>query len=100
MTIEIEHRPEGTKGGFYVERDGEIIAEMTYSKAGEEKIIIDHTWVDDSLRGQGVAGRLVERGVEFARAESLKVIPLCSYTKARIEKHEELQDVLDPGFKF
>ncbi|MEL6972611.1 MAG: N-acetyltransferase, partial [Bacteroidota bacterium] len=52
LPIEIEEQD--TKGRAFLKIDGALKAEMTYSKAGEELIIIDHTEVDDSLRGQGV----------------------------------------------
>jgi predicted GNAT family acetyltransferase len=41
------------KGRFFIEKDGEQRALMTYSKAGSEKIIIDHTEVDEIPAGAG-----------------------------------------------
>ena len=52
--LEIKHRENGAKGEFYVGEDGHHLAEMTYSWAGEDKFIIDHTHVEDELRGQNV----------------------------------------------
>jgi predicted GNAT family acetyltransferase len=48
MDIKIEHI--GSKGAFFVEENGKRIAEMTLSKAGDTRIIIDHTEVNDVLR--------------------------------------------------
>ena len=62
--LPISHGEGKNKGSWYVERDGERIAEMTYSKAGETRIIIDHTEVDPSLKGQGVGKALVLSAVE------------------------------------
>ena len=67
---------------------------MTYSKAGTSRIIIDHTGVPKALGGRGVGVALVQRAVEDARAAGLKIIPLCPFAKAQIEKHKEWQDVL------
>jgi uncharacterized protein len=92
--MEIKHETNDSKGAFYVEKDGARLAEMTYSKAGEGMIIIDHTQVDDSLRGEGVGKKLVEKGVGFARENDLKVLPLCPFAKAIIDKTPEFQDVL------
>ena len=50
---------------------------MTYSVAGERRIIIDHTDVSDELRGTGAGGRLVEAAVLWARAEKKLIVPLC-----------------------
>ena len=37
---------------------------------------------------------LVKRAVEDARRDGIKIIPLCPFAKAQIEKHPEWQDVL------
>lgn len=93
MSYEI-HREEGeTKGRYTVRLDGHE-AEMTYSRAGEHLIIIDHTGVPEGLRGRGVGEALVQRGVEDARAEGRKIVPLCPFAKAQIQRRPEWQDVL------
>ena len=91
--VKIEREEGSTKGRYFIRLDGHE-AEMTYSRAGEKTIIIDHTGVPDELGGRGIGGKLVRRGVEDARKEGKKIIPLCPFAKAYIEKHPELQDVL------
>jgi len=90
---EIE-REDGEHKGRYVIRFGGHEAEMTYSKAGASRVIIDHTGVPDALRGRGLAALLVERGVADARREGKTVIPLCAFAKAYIARRPALQDVL------
>ena len=92
-TFEITREDTDTKGRYVAVVDGHE-AEMTFSKAGAKTIIIDHTGVPDALRGQGVGEALVRRGVEDARADGVKIIPLCPFAKAQIERHPEWQDVL------
>jgi len=92
--MDIQHKSGETKGEFYLEENGEAKAKMTYSKLGNTQIIIDHTEVSDDLRGENVGKKLVEFGVDFARKHNLKVIPLCPFAKAIIERDESLQDVL------
>ena len=87
-------REDGETGGRYVVVVDGHEAEMTYSKAGTSRIIIDHTGVPRELAGRGVGVALVRRGVEDARAAGIKIIPLCPFAKAQIEKHKEWQDVL------
>lgn len=87
-------REDGPTGGRYLVTIDGHTAEMTYSKAGATRIIIDHTGVPDALRGKGAGQALVKRAVEDARAASIKIIPLCPFAKAQIEKHPEWQDVL------
>ncbi|MEZ4825178.1 MAG: GNAT family N-acetyltransferase [Bacteroidia bacterium] len=50
---------------------------MTYSRAGDHLVIIDHTEVSDQLRGQGAGKELVYALVAWARKNGLKVMPLC-----------------------
>ena len=91
--IVIEREDGPTKGRYVIRIDGHE-AEMTYSKAGEKRIIIDHTGVPDALRGLGLGPLLVTRGVEDARKEGKKIIPLCPFAKGYIERHPELRDVV------
>jgi uncharacterized protein len=91
FTIERHEGP--TKGRYFVRLDGSE-GEMTYSRAGERLLIIDHTGIPDALRGRGLGEALVRRGVEDARAEGRLVLPLCPFAKAQIDRHPEWQDVL------
>lgn len=79
---------------FYVGEPNNKEAEITYVPTGEEKIIVDHTFVSDNLRGQRVGEALVKRIVEFAREEGKFIIPLCPFAKSQIERNEEYHDVL------
>ena len=87
------HNEDETMGKFFVEQDGELLAEMTYAKE-PGRMIIEHTEVDESLRGQNIGLQLVESGIEYAREQRLKIIPLCKFAKKVIEERAEFQDVL------
>lgn len=90
----IQHLQNKTKGEFYLEVNQEKLASMTYTYAGNDKIIIDHTEVDESLKGQGVGYKLVEEAVNFAREYNLKIMPLCPFANAVFKKKTEYKDVL------
>ncbi|TFF24840.1 N-acetyltransferase [Jiella endophytica] len=90
-TVEREDGP--AKGRYVLVVDG-IEAEMTYSRAGEGLIIIDHTEVPSALRGRKVGERLVRQAVEDARRDGVAILPLCPFAKAQIGRHPEWQDVL------
>lgn len=92
--MEVLHRQNSKKGEFYIEVDGVKKAEMTYTWAGEDKIIIDHTEVDASLKGQKVGYQLVEEAVRFARKQEIKILPLCPFAKYAMDKKEAYNDVL------
>ncbi len=85
---------DGPNGGRYVAIVDGHEAEMTFSKAGATRLIIDHTGVPDALRGRGVGQDLVRRAVDDARAAGLKIIPLCPFAKAQFQKHDDWSDVL------
>ena len=90
---EIRHEPSGHKGAFVWRRDGEKLAELTYSVAGS-RVILDHTDVDDRLRGQGAGRKLVTSAVEWARKENRKLMPLCPFAKSVFDKTPDYADVL------
>jgi predicted GNAT family acetyltransferase len=92
----VELEESGSKGRYVFRADG-AEAEMTFSKAGEHMMIIDHTAVPDAFRGQGIGLKLVNRAVEDARAAGKKIIPLCPFAAAQFRRHPEWADVLKGG---
>ena len=91
----IQQKQEGNKGSFYVEEAGAVLAEMTWSMTGTDLMIIDHTEVSDELRGKNVGYQLVHTAVEYARANHIKIIPLCPFAKSVFDKKAaEFADVL------
>lgn len=93
MTIQYEQS--ASKGSFFVEENNQRLATMTFSKAGDHLLIIDHTEVSDVLRGKNVGKQLVAAAVEHARKNNLKILPLCPFAKSVFERMKEYQDVLD-----
>jgi predicted GNAT family acetyltransferase len=67
---------------------------MTYSIAGEELIIIDHTEVDPEFNGRNVGKQMLYKIVEMAREKNIKIIPLCPFAASMFKKLEDIQDVL------
>lgn len=88
----IEHERSGHKGAFVWAQDGKRLAEMTYTVAGS-RVIIDHTDVDEVLRGKGAGAQLVRAAVEWARKENLKLLPLCPFAKSVFDKTPDYGDV-------
>lgn len=84
-----------SKGVYsYSEKLHAPVAQMTFSKAGDSLIIIDHTEVPDEYRGQGVGQLLVERAVADARTNGKRILPLCPFAASRFRAHPEWSDVL------
>lgn len=71
-----------------------VIAEVTFPEIDSETVDINHTFVDDSLRGQGVAGKLMEAAAEKLRSQGKKAVLSCSYAVKWFEKHPEYQDII------
>ena len=94
MDFEVKQSETESKGSYYIESDSEKIAEMTYSKAGTDRIIIDHTEVDESYKGKGLGEMMVRKAVEDARANNISIVPLCPFARSVFNKNEELKDVL------
>lgn len=93
--IQVQHAELGADGAFYVERDGERLAEQIYRKSGDGKTaIIVHTEVAELLQGQGVARKLTLATVAWARASGVKLIPVCPFAKAIFKRDPTIRDVL------
>ncbi len=73
---------------------GHTLAEVLYPAAGEGTVSITHTFVDDSLRGQGVAGKLMEAVAQELRRKDKKAKLTCSYAAGWFPKHPEYDDIL------
>jgi hypothetical protein len=94
MNDAISHEEHGNRGIFFIESDGARIAELTYQKLGESRIVIDHTEVQVSLRGQGIARRLLDAAVAWARQTDTKVSATCSYAKDQFVRDPSIGDVI------
>lgn len=92
--MEIKQDDNGQKGKFFVEIDSKSVAEMTYVWAGADRIIIDHTQVDEVLKGKGAGKQMVTKAVEFAREKGISIVPLCPFAKSVFDKVPEFRDVL------
>lgn len=76
-----QHDSDG-KGFFFIQKGELTVAKMTYVWVEEDRIMIDHTEVDDSLKGQGAGKLLVAKAVDFARVKNIRIVPLCPFAKA------------------
>ncbi len=90
----IEREDNGKKGRFVIYENDEFAGEMTFTWAGKNIFIIDHTGVEEAFGGKGLAKQLVMAGVDYARKHDLKIIPLCPYAKKTFDRDDSLSDVL------
>ena len=76
-----------------MDETGKLLAEVTFPEQ-EGLAVINHTFVDDSLRGQGVAGQLLRAAVDEVRAQGKQTRTSCWYAAQWFERHPEEQDLL------
>ena len=82
------------KNRIYLENEkGECVAEVTFTQLSQNEVNINHTYVDRSLRGQGVADKLVNELADHLRKNKIKAISTCSYAIDWFENHPEFDDV-------
>ena len=92
--MELRHKDNGKQGIFFAGDENEISAEITYFWNDISTITVDHTYVNSQKHERGSGKKLVEAIVEMARNNNLKVVPVCSYAKAQLERNHDWQDVL------
>ncbi|MDG2527749.1 GNAT family N-acetyltransferase [Caulobacter endophyticus] len=78
------HNP--AKSRYELEVDG-LIAFADYQRSGH-RLVIPHVEADPALRGTGAAGRLMTKVAEVARAEGMRITPLCSYAAAWLKRND------------
>ena len=69
---------------------GKVIAEISFNEIEKGIYNIDHTFVDESLRGKGIASKLVEEAIKEIESRKGKVVATCSYAKKILEKKKEI----------
>lgn len=93
-TDTVIHEDSERGGRFLIGAADKPDAEMTYSRSNPHLIIIDHTAVDPSRRGQGLGQVLLAELIGWVRGAGIKVIPLCPFAKSQFEKVAAYRDVL------
>lgn len=76
------------------DEQGKLVAEATFPSISENSVCLDHTFVDPSLRGQGVAGMLIQEVIAYAKDNRKKIKPVCSYAVSWFEKHPEYAEFI------
>ncbi|NUT01539.1 MAG: N-acetyltransferase [Sphingomonas sp.] len=92
----IRDNPERHRFEVDLEDGSFAIAEYTLP-AG--KIMFTHTEVPEAYGGKGIGTKLIRFALDAARERGLKVIPICPFFAAYMQKHEEVQDLLDPAWR-
>ena len=79
---------EKQRGAFLIKDGDEQLGEMVMSISGNS-LTVYHTEVATKAEGKGLAKKMLQAMVDYARKNSLKVIPLCPYVHAQFKRHPE-----------
>ena len=80
---------------YALDKGGGIIAEATFPAVSDTAVNFNHTFVDPSLRGQGIADMLLTAAAADVRTRGLKARATCSYAVKWFSEHAEYTDVLE-----
>lgn len=74
--------------------DMEIIGLIDYELTEDKVMIVPHTEVNTKYEGQGIAGAMTKALLDFAETSGYRILPICPYTKAYIDRHPEYHKLL------
>ena len=77
---------------------GPYTSVIDYYYSGQA-IVFTHTGVPEEISGNGIAGKMAQTALEYARAERLEVVPLCPYVAAYIKRHPEYKDLVSERYR-
>ncbi len=90
-SLEVHHNSQAER--FEIRLD-EQLAVLEYRLDGNT-LNLKYTGVPRALEGKGIGGRLAKAALEYARENSFRVIPSCSFINAYLRRHPEYQNLVD-----
>lgn len=93
MEFQIKHTTDGNKGRFYMQDGEEFVSELTYQNADNKVMIVDHTKTREDMQGNGLASKIVDYVVNYARENDLKINPVCPFVKDKFKETASYEDV-------
>jgi len=87
--IEVVHNEDGNRFETFI--DGQL-SKLDYIMNGDT-IVMTHVGVNPVHRGNGVAAKITQTALEYAKENSLRVIPMCSYVGAYIRRNQQYMEL-------
>lgn len=78
---------------FAVEND-KLLAEINFPHRDATRVNITHVFVDESLRGKGIASHLMELAYSYLKGKQYSIIAKCPYAIEWFKKHPDYQDIV------
>lgn len=91
MTLNYQYEPDRI---FARDASGKLLAEIKFPTTKKGIVNFASTFVDPSLRGQGIGDQLVRAALVLIKERGMKATVTCSYVKAWFGKHPDEADVL------
>lgn len=92
MTTVVEHDEPGRR--YVLRIDGEQVGELGYS-VGADRVVMEHTVVDESRQEKGLGSQLVAFALDDVRSAGRRVVPQCPFVRAYVDRHPEYADLVD-----
>jgi len=93
MDLQVADNPDQER--FEIRADGELAGFVQY-QLRDGVIAFTHTQTDRQLRGQGIAGHLIQSSLDSARERHLAVLPYCPFVRSWIAEHPAYADLIPP----
>jgi uncharacterized protein len=92
VDVDVQHEPARRR---FVANVGARESQLVYLRLDQDVVDFRSTYVDPSVRGQGVGEKLVREALEWARHEGLKIIPSCWFVDTVVRRHPEYEALLE-----
>ncbi|GGH38263.1 GNAT family N-acetyltransferase [Microbacterium album] len=73
--------------------DGELVGVLAYSDDEDTRTLL-HTVVGEEHSGHGIGGELVARAFAEARERGRRLVPVCTFVQAWLERHPDQRDLV------
>lgn len=93
--MKVEHDENGSR--FFVRFEDDE-ADLVYTRVGPKLIDLQHTYVPESARGQGVADALAEAAFDYAREHGDRIVPSCPFVRVWLRRHPEQLKLVDAPY--
>lgn len=90
----IQHKEMQDEGMFFIADSEDVVAQIVYTKNGNNTLVIEHTEVERELRGNDIGYELVHRIVEYALENGMRISPVCPFAKAVFDKNPDWTELL------
>ena len=85
----VRHNPQQQR---FEAATGDGLAKADYERQGD-RLVFTHTEVPPAARGQGIGDELARAGMDYARAEGLRVVSRCPFIDSWLRRHPEYEDL-------